>query len=209
MVIAAIAPIVPIAPISLIALIALISSINPLTPTTALARDEPAAAASRRMADGKQWTTRNLSVKIDQSYCYENADENCEKYGRLYTWDAAQRACPSLGAGWRLPTDDEWRQLAKPYGGVSADAADEGKSAYSALIRDGRSGFNAVLGGGREPNDGTYARGAAHGFYWTSTSTPGDVANAVFYNFGRGGQALHRQPEGEKQRAFSVRCIKD
>jgi uncharacterized protein (TIGR02145 family) len=71
----------------------------------------------------------------------------------------------------------------------------------------GSSGFNAVLGGGRELNDGGYARVEAHGFYWTvSESSPG---NAWFYNFGKGGLALHRQREGEKQRAFSVRCIRD
>ena len=29
---------------------------------------------------------------------------NCEGYGRLYTWKAAQNACPN---GWRLPTDSE------------------------------------------------------------------------------------------------------
>jgi len=35
------------------------------------------------------------------------------------------------------------------------------------------------------------------------------VATGWSYNFGRGGQALHRQSGGEKQRAFSVRCIRD
>ena len=35
------------------------------------------------------------------------------------------RVCQSLGGGWRLPTDDEWRQMAKRYGGVSDDSADK------------------------------------------------------------------------------------
>lgn len=177
-----------------------------LTAAAAFAADEP--PASRRMDDGKQWMTTNLSVKTDGSYCYGDMEENCRKYGRLYTWDAAQKACPSLGAGWRLPTDAEWRELARQYGAVSVDDLDKGKPAYAALMVNGRSGFNAVLGGNREP-EGTYARGEAHGFYWTSTSNATDPTRAIFYNFGRGGQALHRQPEGEKTRAFSVRCIKD
>ena len=56
-----------------------------------------------------------------------------------------------------MPTDDEWRQLAKYYGGVSEDAEDKGKAAYQALLAPGKSGFNAVLGGGRS-DDGQYAR---------------------------------------------------
>src|SRR5205085_82142 len=161
---------------------------------------------AKRMADGKQWMTENLNVKTVPSCCYEDAESNCSWYGRLYTWESARRACQSLGDGWRLPTDDEWRQMAQHYGGVSADANDKGKAAYKALLAGGSSGFNALLGGGRSV-DGQYARLEAHGFYWTASES--DPASGWFYNFGRGGQALHRQSGGEKQRAFSVRCVRE
>lgn len=162
--------------------------------------------SSKRMADGKQWTTYNLDVNIMPSYCYEGAELNCRRYGRLYTWESARRVCQSLGDGWRLPADDEWRQMAKDYGGVSEDSDDKGKAAYQALLAGGNSGFNALLGGGRS-DDGQYARLEAHGFYWTASAS--DPASGWFYNFGRGGQALHRQSGGEKQRAFSVRCVRE
>lgn len=162
--------------------------------------------SSQRMKDGKQWTTYNLNIETGSSYCYDDAKRNCLQYGRLYTWESAQRGCRSLGDGWRLPTDDEWRQLAKQYGGVSADSGEGGKEAYKALLTGGGSGFNAMLGGGRE-EDGKYARLEAHGFYWTaSESEPG---SAAFYNFGKGGLAFHRQTGGGKQHAFSVRCVKE
>ncbi len=32
---------------------------------------------------------------------------------------------------------------------------------------------------------------------------------AVFFNFGKGSKGLYRQNEGEKVRAFAVRCVKD
>jgi hypothetical protein len=83
--------------------------------------------SSKRIADGKQWTTHNLDVSTMPSYCYEDAELNCRRYGRLYTWESARRVCQSLGDGWRLPTDDEWRQMAKEYGGVSEDSDDRGK----------------------------------------------------------------------------------
>jgi uncharacterized protein (TIGR02145 family) len=174
-----------------------------------LASSQKASApmySPKRMADGKQWTTHNLDVNITPSYCYDDAELNCRRYGRLYTWQSAQRACQALGDGWRLPTDDEWRQLAKHYGGVSEDSDDKGKAAYNALLAPGTSGFNALLGGGRS-DDGQYARLEAHGFYWTASEI--DAATGWSYNFGRGGLALHRQSGGGKQQAFSVRCVKE
>jgi uncharacterized protein (TIGR02145 family) len=170
-----------------------------------LAQDQN-ASATRQMADGKQWTTHNLNVKTVPSYCYEDAEKNCLEYGRLYTWESARRGCQSLGDGWRLPTNDEWRQMAKHYGGVREDSDDSGKAAYQALLIGGDSGFNALLGGGRS-EDGQYARLQAHGFYWTASES--DPATAWFYNFGHGGLSLNRHSVGEKKSAFSVRCVRD
>jgi uncharacterized protein (TIGR02145 family) len=168
-------------------------------------QDVSGTISTRRMADGKEWTTANLDVKASPSHCYDDAEPNCRRYGRLYAWDSAQHVCQSLGDGWRLPTDAEWRLMARHYGGVNDDSPDNGRAAYAALFIGGRSGFNAVLGGNRSP-DGHYARSEAHGLYWTASEN--DSATAPFYNFGKGGQALHRQPQGEKQMAISVRCVR-
>ena len=165
-----------------------------------------ATYSPKRMADGKEWTTHNLNVHTVPSYCYEGAESNCRQYGRLYTWESARRVCQSLGDAWRLPTDGDWRQMAKHYGGVSEDSEDRGKAAYKALLAGGSSGFNASLGGGRS-DDGQYSRLEAHGFYWTESEI--DAASAWSYNFGKGGQALHRQSGVEKQRALSVRCVRE
>ena len=163
--------------------------------------------SSRRMPDGKQWMTQNLNVSTVPSYCYADAEPNCRRYGRLYSWESAQRGCQSLGDGWRLPTNDEWRQMAKHHGGVRDDSDDTGKAAYKALSAGGSSGFNALLGGGRSHDDGQYARLEAHGFYWTASET--DPGQGWFYNFGRGGLLLNRHADGEKQGAFSVRCVRE
>jgi uncharacterized protein (TIGR02145 family) len=175
--------------------------------TNRSATDQNGSGAThfRRMPDGKQWTTDNLSVNSDPSYCYDDAELNCRRRGRLYTWESAQRACQSLGDGWQLPTNDEWRQLTKHFGGVRDDSDDSGSAAYKALLFGGSSGFDALLGGGRS-NDGQYARLNAHGFYWTSSES--DSATAWFYNFGEGGRSLNRHKDGEKQMAVSVRCVR-
>ena len=56
------------------------------------------------------WMAHNLNRDIGGSFCYDNDSLNCEKYGRLYTWKAAQYACPE---GWRLPTHADFRELEK------------------------------------------------------------------------------------------------
>ena len=164
-----------------------------------------ALVSSSRMLDGKQWMTHNLNLNTARSYCYDDAELNCRRYGRLYTWDSAQQGCQSLGHGWRLPTNDEWQRLAKHYGGVRDDSEDGGKAAFKALVIGGSSGFNVLFGGGRV-HDGQYARLEAHGFYWTASES--DSARAWLYNFGQA-RILNRHSDGEKQRALSVRCVRD
>jgi uncharacterized protein (TIGR02145 family) len=159
------------------------------------------------MADGKWWMTTNLNVDIGRSYCYDDSESNCRRYGRLYTWEAAQRGCETLRGGWRLPTNDDWRQMAGHHRGVFDDSDDAGTTAYADFSIGGRSGFDALLGGGRSPADGQYARLEAHGFYWSASES--HSTTAWFYNFGRGGRALYRHGDGEKARAFSVRCVRD
>ena len=149
--------------VAAIALSIAVGSVGGAGSTQRSAKDQNVSgmiASSRRMADGKEWTTANLNVNASPSYCYDDAEPNCRRYGRLYTWESAQRVCQSLGDDWRLPTDDEWRQMAKRYGGVSSDSADKGRAAFTALLSGGRSGFNAVLGGNRSAGQYATVRGA-------------------------------------------------
>ena len=47
------------------------------------------------------------------SWFYNNDPKNRKKYGMLYTWEAANKACLS---GWRLPSDSEWWNMVSHYG---------------------------------------------------------------------------------------------
>jgi hypothetical protein len=87
------------------------------------------------------WMAQNLNEKTAEgSWCYRNVKENCEKYGRLYTWTAAmnlpsdcnkkkctekiknphQGICPK---GFHVPTQDEYLQLYDFVGGTYIDEA--------------------------------------------------------------------------------------
>lgn len=58
--------------------------------------------------DSMNWFAENLKYVVDSSWCYGNDTADCGVYGRLYSVDQAEKACPK---GWHLPTADEWRRL--------------------------------------------------------------------------------------------------
>jgi uncharacterized protein (TIGR02145 family) len=60
---------------------------------------------------GKQtWMAENLNYNAKDSKCYDNKEDNCRKYGRLYNYkpENAKNVCP---AGWHLPSVIEWETL--------------------------------------------------------------------------------------------------
>src|SRR4030095_15716820 len=57
------------------------------------------------LLDGNLWMAANLKLARPGSYCYGDKQENCERFGRLYTWESAKQGCTELGQGWRLPTE--------------------------------------------------------------------------------------------------------
>ena len=61
------------------------------------------------------WMAENLNYEIEGSACPEGDKRNCSKYGRLYTWKAAQKACPE---GWHLPDRADFEQLIASAGGT-------------------------------------------------------------------------------------------
>lgn len=159
-----------------------------------------------KMPDNSWWTLSNLNLDIPGSYCYNDSIINCQKYGRLYTWEAAQKGCSLLGKGWHLPSTAEWNNFLKQYGGAFQDSISTGKNAFEKLLSIEKSTFGATLGGNRNI-DGSYSRIGTHGFYWASTTFNDNSAG--FLNFANGRKVLFLQPDMEKTRAISVRCIKN
>lgn len=64
--------------------------------------------------NGKKWFAQNLRYKgnlSESESCSPNNNSGYDKsFGRLYTQDAARKACPE---GWHLPTKLEWEDLNK------------------------------------------------------------------------------------------------
>ena len=146
--------------------------------------------------NGKRWLAQNLNFDVGEGcWFYDDDPKNGEKYGRLYTWEAAKKACPP---GWRLPTDEEWTALHDKYGGA--------KGAYQALIDGGNSGFAALLGGYRYP-DGNYITLGVFGRYWSGTEK--DAQHASYFNFFGSDYGKLSRDDGAKSNGRSCRCIQD
>ena len=141
--------------------------------------------------NGLRWMAKNLNYVTPDSWCYLELPGLCEKAGRLYTWEAANRACPP---GWHLPTDEEWKRLAEFAGGYYDVESGSNKKdptlGYLSLIDKGTLGLTALLGGYRY-SGGEFIYLGRDGYYWSSTER--DAGNAWYYYFDGDGQRLDRR----------------
>ena len=121
------------------------------------------------------WMAQNLNYYSRSSWCYANEDDNCKKFGRIYTWNAimngvgmekAKGICPD---GWHIPSDGEWQALIGDYN-QSKD-----------LFVGGTSGFDMPLGGCRFP-DGKFDFLNQVATYWTS-SVDSNYTNFVYTRY--------------------------
>ena len=177
---------------------------------------------------GKQiWMAQNLNFETDDSYCYDDQEENCAKYGRLYTWTAAMDGegwfsgdavgcgdgkkcsptypvhgiCPT---GWHLPSSDEWETLLTTVGKDNASTVLFSKTGWDGG-RNGtdKYGFSALPAGGKV-DFGVYLGAGTDAYFWTSSekySSSADVAHLAF--------SLAIVGDDGKFAGYSVRCIMD
>lgn len=150
------------------------------------------------------WMAENLNFKTDNSYCYKDSSKYCKKYGRLYSWAAANKACPD---GWHLPTIDEFETLFAALGKQST-AGKKLKSA-SGWKNDGNGtddfGFSALPAGIRYGKDKYYNYEGHHANFWSSIRNGSDSADYVnmFYGYDSVHVFVHDKNDG-----MSVRCLK-
>jgi uncharacterized protein (TIGR02145 family) len=160
---------------------------------------------------GKQiWMAENLNYEVDGSWCYDSDEANCKKYGRLYAWNAATKACPT---GWHLPSDKEWDDLAVAVGGAYAKIL-KAKSGWiesegceeCGFEGNGTDdfGFSALPGGGLF-EDNSFQNVGTASKWWTGTAAGNDAFGRDLVD-GENGMGNFCHP---KRNGYSVRCVKD
>jgi len=149
------------------------------------------------------WMAENLNFQVRGSFCYDDDSENCEKYGRIYSWplammgaesEAAKGVCPD---GWHVSTDQEWQDLESVL-----------KKSKNFVPASGN-GFDLLFAGSRF-TEGNYGFLDQCATFWTSTV---DESNSKFawtrYMYA---DKLYKVParySTNKMYGQSVRCVQD
>ncbi len=128
---------------------------------------------------GRVWMAENLKFRLPDSYCYDNNIRNCERYGRLYSWNAARKACPD---GWSLPMGDDLN------------------------YQDFNLNHFRVLDGGYYVDGESFIDLGNRAFFWLGDEKGGDRADAMSF---RGTNLETFSFQGRKANGYSVRCIQN
>lgn len=148
------------------------------------------------------WFAENLNFATGGSVCPEGDSRNCDRYGRLYTWDDARTACPE---GWRLPDSADFATLVEQAGGA-AEAGEKLKSTGGWFKKGNGTdalGFNALPAGYRGA-EGAYDGIGGYAYFWSAVATPDDLAYYLFLDFSSKAAGMNAFPKGDFR---SVRCV--
>ena len=142
----------------------------------------------------QNWMAENAFVKTDDSWCYNDDEDNCEKLGRLYSFEAAKKVCPE---GWKLPTKSDFQILTSYVRTATALRSREG---WTDKGTKGLNlwGFNVKAAGGREGSD--YFDMKMSSYMWNDEQ---GVLMLRYY------EDDMQQVLKESNHAYSVRCIEE
>ena len=130
--------------------------------------------------NNQTWMAENMRLVTENSSCYDNDKNNCETFGRLYSWNDAKTICP---AGWSLPK----------------------KAHYEILMDAGLKNLNyqfSILPGGNY--SGMFSDLGKKAYFWTST--PRSDGYAWYLQIGWDSSKFVSNLNSHK---MSVRCIKN
>jgi uncharacterized protein (TIGR02145 family) len=153
------------------------------------------------------WMAGNLNYNASGSKCYNNNVTNCKKYGRLYNWATAKKACPKE---WHLPSYAEWEALrSKVKSDKDCDNCDARHlKAKSGWNQSGNGtdayGFSALPSGGY--SNGDFDLVGSDGFWWSASDD--DTITAYILGIYHNDNAVNLGGDN-KSNLFSVRCLKD
>lgn len=211
----------------------------PTSPATCTITDNDGNAYNTITIGSQCWMAENLKVTHYQngdpilrvnspsewgnlatgaSCSYDTSETQVSTYGRLYNWYAVNDGRGIAPPGWRVPTDDDWKQLEMYLGMSQADADKDDE--YRGSIGDklkaasgwngggngtNESGFTALPAGYRY-TDGTFLRLGDYAYFWCATEYDNDYAWDRYLDRFVSGVGRYNDP---KRCGFSVRLIKE
>ena len=160
------------------------------------------------ITEGSEWQ----DLQSGAMSAYSNYEDAAQVYGRLYNWYAVADERGLAPVGWHVATDEEWQMLIDHFGGKDLAGGllkEAGTSRWQSPNAgpDERSGFCALPGGKRDPQEGAFYGLHAFAHFWTSTENPEyDYAFQRWLGFDR---TRVKHTSYLKSAGYSVRCVKD
>ena len=175
-----------------------------------------------------EWMAENLNYEMANSFCYNDSVENCNEYGRLYTWEASMEACPD---GWHLPSSSEWYSLlalalqlveqpdsivshplksTSGWDGYCITSSDYVDDCIGIASGNGTDmfGLSILPAGSRYGNDDYRYKGEDASFWLPrKNDDAGDWAS--FISLSEESKRGYSNGGGDKDTGYSVRCVKD
>lgn len=141
--------------------------------------------------DGVQWMRQNLAWTGAGKPLSDCSAAN-DVFGRYYTWEEAQNACPKED-GWVLPSDADWKAIGRKYGSVDEVSGGDIKGIAGYLMEDiyfnrtkmwdfwpnvkidNRLGLSVIPTGYATINEGVYSFESLYKYaaFWTSDTFDG------------------------------------
>ena len=210
-----------------------LASLSVAAPSKGTMKDSRDGKTYKTVKIGKQtWMAENLNLHMENSWCYNQKTENCKKYGRLYTWKKATKACPD---GWHLPSRGEWRELesyveanSKNKKGNALRSKDgwknkkkkkkiydqkTGEAIYLdeyEVINNGTDEFGfSALPAGYVSNKGKFVKLKEVTAFWSSTKDKKQKIKKAYNRQLEFGNDIFYESINYMENALSVRCVKD
>lgn len=157
--------------------------VDPASVTKGTMTDPRDGKKYKTVTIGEQtWMAENMAFKVENSFCYQNKENNCLKYGRYYDWKSAMKACP---AGWHLPSRDDFNRLivavvSEPIKSESPLLSKSKQRILNQMLKSKKGwakrgngvdayGFSAIPAGGGIDARGTVRYQGESAYFWTST----------------------------------------
>ncbi|WP_163408833.1 fibrobacter succinogenes major paralogous domain-containing protein [Flavobacterium ajazii] len=159
----------------------------------------------KKFESNSDWKQANQA-----GYSFYNNDVTIVKdYGFLYNYKCLQDARGIAPEGWRIPTEEDLRELESfvNSNSIGIFLKEKGNSHWlpSNVVGNNATGFNALPGGYRD-EEGNFYMLRSNGYYWTTNGS------FEFYNWSdRMFQAFAdtRRDSVFKRYGFSIKCIKE
>lgn len=183
----------------------------------------------------QEWMAQNLNYNAENSWCYENQNESCKIYGRLYSWTSAmgldesfattsaaaqlsrehQGVCPD---GFHMPTSADMKSLVaymkkhnkfeKERSGTLLKMKFSWMNSEEWPEGTDRFGFGAMASGFRN-SKGVFRELGKDADFWVAEESKASASHAPYWNLYYDNDEFLGDYSKSKLYAYSVRCLKN